>query len=114
MRGTKLKLAEETNWAEFRYENIPTFCFYCGIIGHQEKECRIILQEAENHNIVEGQYDEWLRVNREWRSKKNTNQKATRKVPQTLENVALLEVVLVGEGGPNESGKRRFIRGLVC
>lgn len=34
MRGTKLKLDNESVWVDFRYEHLPIFCFYCGVIGH--------------------------------------------------------------------------------
>lgn len=36
IRGTNLKLADESLWVDFKYEKIPTFCFYCGILGLQE------------------------------------------------------------------------------
>lgn len=26
-------------WLDFRYENLPMFCFNCGIIGHNEENC---------------------------------------------------------------------------
>ena len=28
------KSAEDFFWVSFRYKNIPTFCFLCGLIGH--------------------------------------------------------------------------------
>lgn len=40
LRETKLKLDEELVWVDFRYEQLPAFCFYCGIIGHKEKNCK--------------------------------------------------------------------------
>ncbi|OAY35034.2 hypothetical protein MANES_12G065651v8 [Manihot esculenta] len=27
-------------WAEFVYERINTFCFYCGIVGHNDRFCK--------------------------------------------------------------------------
>lgn len=30
---------EQWSWVNFKYEAIPTFCFICGIIGHNEKFC---------------------------------------------------------------------------
>lgn len=34
-RRMKIKMArDEWFWVNFKYENIPTFCFICGIVGH--------------------------------------------------------------------------------
>jgi hypothetical protein len=27
------------NWVDFKYENLPMFCFSCGLIGHNEENC---------------------------------------------------------------------------
>lgn len=37
LRGTKIKLGEEHEWAAFKYKNLPSFCFYSGRIGHIKK-----------------------------------------------------------------------------
>lgn len=58
MRGTILKFEEELIWVDFKYEKIPTLCFYCGIIGHQEKNCGKNFEDAEKQVIIEGQYGE--------------------------------------------------------
>lgn len=34
MRDIRLKLDDETVWVDLCYENLPTFCFYCGVVGH--------------------------------------------------------------------------------
>lgn len=39
-RRMKLKRpGGEWSWVVFCYEKLPTFCFYCGILGHSDKFC---------------------------------------------------------------------------
>jgi hypothetical protein len=49
------------NWVDFRYENLPMFCFNCGLVGHNEDNC-----EAPAQLIPEGGTNPrgpWLRSN---------------------------------------------------
>lgn len=62
LRGTKLKLEQELLWVDFKYEMLPTFCFYCGIVGHQEKNCDKKVRDSIASCVKEGQYGDWLRV----------------------------------------------------
>lgn len=60
-RRMKIKMAgDEWFWANFKYENIPTFCFICGIVGHSEKFCSKLFEMPEN-NIVKP-YGPWMRA----------------------------------------------------
>ena len=42
----------------FKYERLPTFCFSCGKIGHDEKHCGMVMEKQ----FIERQYGEWLRA----------------------------------------------------
>lgn len=33
---------------KFKHERLPTFCFYCGLIGHSEKFCEALFDNAGN------------------------------------------------------------------
>jgi hypothetical protein len=47
-------------WIDFRYENLPMFCFLCGYIGHNEANC-----EQQNTTTEEGEINPrgpWLRA----------------------------------------------------
>jgi hypothetical protein len=46
-------------WIDFRYENMPMFCFGCGLVGHNEDQC-------ENETPTDGEVNTrgpWLRSN---------------------------------------------------
>nr|XP_023917382.1 uncharacterized protein LOC112028922 [Quercus suber] len=64
----------EKFWVHFRYERLPTFCYLCGKLGHNEKHCKV---NAARQNTPK-QYGEWLRANgafkgRNEKKKKNFN-----------------------------------------
>lgn len=42
------KTGNEWSWITFKYENVPTFCFICGIIGHADKFCSKLFDVPEN------------------------------------------------------------------
>ncbi|XP_004293574.1 PREDICTED: uncharacterized protein LOC101304253 isoform X1 [Fragaria vesca subsp. vesca] len=43
-RGMKICLEGcEPIWVDFKYEGIPEFCYHCGIWGHNESECEVVI-----------------------------------------------------------------------
>lgn len=52
----------EPTWVDFKYERLPIFCYWCGMIDHDERDC---LQQARS-NVTPGaeekQYGPWLRA----------------------------------------------------
>lgn len=36
IRGTSIKFEGDKRWVMFKYEQLPQFCFYCGMIEHGE------------------------------------------------------------------------------
>lgn len=44
-------VGKEWFWISFKYENVPTFCFICGILGHFEKFCSQLFVTPEKEII---------------------------------------------------------------
>lgn len=61
-RGTKLKYQQDEVWAQFKYEQLPTFCYYCGGIGHNERVCAQRLKDLEGNCLKKDQFGPWLRA----------------------------------------------------
>jgi len=49
------------NWVDFRFENLPLFCFKCGLIGHAENNCAV--DSAEFPEGTVNPRGPWLRSN---------------------------------------------------
>lgn len=54
------KAGGEWMWIKFKYERLPSFCFYCGLLGHSEKFC-VKLFDVEG-NQGPRKYDASLRA----------------------------------------------------
>jgi len=51
-------------WVDFRFENLPMFCFYCGLVGHIEENCTEKLETGEEADIDSvNPRGSWLRSN---------------------------------------------------
>lgn len=60
-RRMKLKMTGETwFWINFKYENVPSFCFICGIVGHSERFCSQLFEKPENEIVKP--YGAWMRA----------------------------------------------------
>ncbi|KAK6154344.1 hypothetical protein DH2020_008592 [Rehmannia glutinosa] len=60
-RRMKLKNSGgEWVWIHFKYERLPTFCFYCGILGHSEKFCVKLFNSPSISS--DRAYGAWLRA----------------------------------------------------
>ncbi|CAA0837934.1 Unknown protein [Striga hermonthica] len=62
LRGTKIKLGRELIWVDFRYENLQSFCYYCGLIGHSERECTRKKEDIKENKRNPGQFGDWLKA----------------------------------------------------
>ncbi|KAL0007845.1 hypothetical protein SO802_009347 [Lithocarpus litseifolius] len=50
------------SWVKFKYERLPLFCHYCGLLGHDVKHCASHFAVTRNGGEVDYQYGEFLRA----------------------------------------------------
>ncbi|OIT33600.1 hypothetical protein A4A49_06120 [Nicotiana attenuata] len=62
LRGKWIKLGLETIQVELRYENLPYVCYYCGVLGHNDKTCIQREQDFRSGNLRSDQFGTWLRA----------------------------------------------------
>ena len=46
-----------------KFERLSNFCYWCGRVIHNERECELWLQSKGNLKKEEQQYGDWLRAN---------------------------------------------------
>lgn len=60
-RRMKIKMTgNDWFWVNFKYENVPSFCFICGIIGHSDKYCGQLFEKPEQEIVKP--YGTWMRA----------------------------------------------------
>ncbi|XP_030936468.1 uncharacterized protein LOC115961671 [Quercus lobata] len=52
----------ERTWVKFKYERLPVFCYYCGILGHDLRHCASHFAAEKQGGEVDYQYGDWLKV----------------------------------------------------
>ena len=52
----------EKVWATFKYERLPMFCHYCGLLRHDLRHCASYFALTKNGKEVSFQCGEWLKA----------------------------------------------------
>ncbi|XP_023919970.1 uncharacterized protein At4g02000 [Quercus suber] len=61
----------ERLWLAFKYERLPTICFFCRKLGHDNMHCPL----SSDYQDANHQYRDWLRAG--WNTKETTKEKNT-------------------------------------
>nr|POE57175.1 uncharacterized protein CFP56_01831 [Quercus suber] len=62
VRGKKVKIeGGEQRWISFKYERLPNFCYSCGMLNHDMRECAETSEEGNKKEQKNLQYGPWLR-----------------------------------------------------
>ncbi|KAK9988413.1 hypothetical protein SO802_028652 [Lithocarpus litseifolius] len=60
-RGRKVLLGKDGEiWVTFRYEKMPNFCYWCGVVSHDAKECSVWLSSKGSLPLDQQGYGAWL------------------------------------------------------
>ncbi|XP_075665004.1 uncharacterized protein LOC142634590 [Castanea sativa] len=51
----------DRHWVTFKYEQLPLFCHYCGMLGHDVKNCAAHFAVTKNGGKTDYQYGEFLK-----------------------------------------------------
>lgn len=53
---------DQRTWVRFKYERLPIFCHFCGLLGHDLRHCASHYAMEKNGGQVEYQYGDWLKA----------------------------------------------------
>ena len=95
MEGEKL-------WVTFKYERLPTVCYICGRLGHDDMHC--VARKARQ--VTEYQYGDWIRANGGYRGgqdktkpRKEEHQPSSNDSGQTNPQSTAAEKTMTDSGG---------------
>ncbi|XP_030923329.1 uncharacterized protein LOC115950238 [Quercus lobata] len=65
-QGRKVRLGEYgRKWVDFRYKRLPIFCYLCGKIDHDERDCLMWIRSKDTLRPEEKQFGPWLHVSQD-------------------------------------------------
>ncbi|KAK7815273.1 hypothetical protein CFP56_001839 [Quercus suber] len=71
LRGRKLRdNGVAVGWVSFRYERLPNFCYWCGCLLHEDRECDLGLVNKGKTPLEQRQFGPWLRAETDYHFRK--------------------------------------------
>ena len=60
-RGRRVRIGDTvTKWVDFKYERLPIFCYWCGKVDHDERDCIKWISSRETLRTKDKQFSPWL------------------------------------------------------
>ena len=66
--GYLMSMEGEKLWVTFKYERLPTVCYICGRLGHDDRHCMV----TETGQATGHQYGDWIRASGGYKGGQNT------------------------------------------
>ena len=63
-RGIKIDIGETSpHWVSFQYEHMLIFCYWCGLLNHDERDYKLWVHSKGTLRKEDQQYGVWLKAN---------------------------------------------------
>ncbi|MED6222654.1 hypothetical protein PIB30_066404 [Stylosanthes scabra] len=69
-------------WANLRYEHLPTFCYYCDRMGHDESTCSKVEKDEEQGRVRSKELGPWMKAEQIGRKVEMEKEKEPKGRPQ--------------------------------
>ncbi|KAH7843947.1 hypothetical protein Vadar_022719 [Vaccinium darrowii] len=50
----------ERCWVDYKYERLPIFCYYCGMLDHECRDCAVRGRDVSDGSVKENPYGPWM------------------------------------------------------
>lgn len=54
--------ASHDRWVSFKYERLPNFCYWCGLLSHNAKDCERWISGNGTLETDSQEFGDWLRA----------------------------------------------------
>ncbi|KAH6780563.1 hypothetical protein C2S52_011800 [Perilla frutescens var. hirtella] len=104
LRGVMLQNGEQKVWIPLKYEALPIYCYHCGLIGHQTKNCDS-KSTIDGNSFEDLRYGPWLKAsplkrNRPPSHRNSSFRSAIYGIPSNATTIPISSVSITNEDVP--------------